>query len=59
MPVSQAAAAMKAKKYDLLFEMPAEVYNKVKDQKDLTIIGKKELAYSYLGFKSDTQMMKA
>lgn len=50
-PVSQAATAMKAKKYDLLFEMPAEVYNKVKDQKDLTIIGKKELAYSYLGFK--------
>ncbi|MEY8662588.1 ABC transporter substrate-binding protein [Ligilactobacillus faecis] len=48
---AQAAAALKAKKFDMLLEEPSGVYAKVKDLKDFTVLGQKDLAYSYLGFK--------
>lgn len=48
---SQAAAAIKANKYDVLLEEPASVYNQTKDVDGYKTVGKKENAYSYLGFK--------
>ena len=48
---AQAATALKAKKFEMLLSEPAGVYAKVKELKDFTVLGKKELYYSYLGFK--------
>ena len=48
---SQAAAALKAKKYDILLEEPASVYGQTKNLSGYTTVGKKENAFTYLGFK--------
>ncbi|WGN90211.1 ABC transporter substrate-binding protein [Ligilactobacillus faecis] len=48
---SQAAAALKARKFDVLMNEPSNVYAKVKKLKDYTVLGARELYYSYLGFK--------
>lgn len=48
---AQAAASLKAKKFDVLMNEPNNVYAKVKDLKDYTVLGGNELYYSYLGFK--------
>lgn len=50
-PSSSAAAAMKAGKYDILESYSANQYADVKDLKNTQVLGRPELAYSYLGFK--------
>lgn len=51
-PSASIAAALKAGKYDLsLPNYPANDYGSIKDYKNITILGRPELAYSYLGFK--------
>ncbi|MBQ0138459.1 MAG: oligopeptide ABC transporter substrate-binding protein [Kurthia sp.] len=51
-PSSSIAAALKAGKYDLsLPNYPANDYGSIKDFKNITVLGRPELAYSYLGFK--------
>lgn len=50
-PSSSAAAAMKAGKYDILESYPANQYADVKELKNIQVLGRPELAYSYLGFK--------
>ena len=50
-PSSSAAAAMKAGKHDILQSYAANQYEDVKDLKNAQILGRPELAYSYLGFK--------
>lgn len=46
-----AGAALKSKKYDIMFEEPTSVYGDNKKPKGYTMVGKPELAYSYMGFK--------
>lgn len=50
-PSSSAAAAMKAGKYDILQSYAANAYADVKDLKNTQVLGRPELAYSYLGVK--------
>lgn len=51
-PSASIAAALKAGKYDLVApNYPANDYDSIKDLKNITILGRQELAYSYLGFK--------
>ncbi|WP_146552357.1 oligopeptide ABC transporter substrate-binding protein [Rummeliibacillus sp. SL167] len=52
--VSSATApeALKTGKFDLLApNYPSNDYNTIKDYKNITVLGRPELAYSYLGFK--------
>ena len=46
-----AGAALKSKKYDIMFDEPRSVYGDNKKPKGYTMVGKPELAYSYMGFK--------
>lgn len=46
-----AGAALKSKKYDIMFDEPTSVYGDNKKPKGYTMVGKPELAYSYMGFK--------
>ena len=48
---STAGAALKSKKYDIMLDEPASVYGQNKKPKGYTMVGKAELAYSYMGFK--------
>lgn len=50
-PTSSAAAAIKAGKYDIVSNYQANDFGAIKDLKNTTILGRPELAYSYLGFK--------
>jgi peptide/nickel transport system substrate-binding protein len=50
-PSTQIAEALKAGKYDIATSYSATNYDGVKDLKNLTVLGRKELAYSYVGFK--------
>ncbi|MBQ0140626.1 MAG: oligopeptide ABC transporter substrate-binding protein [Kurthia sp.] len=51
-PSASIAAALKAGKYDVVApNYPANDYDSIKDFKNITILGRQELAYSYLGFK--------
>ncbi|GEK33412.1 oligopeptide ABC transporter substrate-binding protein [Kurthia sibirica] len=51
-PSTSIAASLKAGKYDLAVpNYPANDYATIKDLKNITILGRPELAYSYLGFK--------
>lgn len=43
--------SLKAKKYDLVFSMPTDVYPSYKDSEGYQMLGRQELAYTYLGFK--------
>ncbi|SJZ87483.1 peptide/nickel transport system substrate-binding protein [Pilibacter termitis] len=43
--------SMKAKKYDYIYQMPTDTYTKYKDIKGYEMLGKVEMAYTYLGFK--------
>ena len=47
---SSASAALKAKKYDILFEEPASVYGQNRNPKGYKMLGSEDLYYSYLGF---------
>ncbi|MFE6169307.1 oligopeptide ABC transporter substrate-binding protein [Viridibacillus arvi] len=50
-PSTQIAEGLKAGKYDIATSYRATNYDAVKDLKNLTVLGRKELAYSYVGFK--------
>ncbi|WP_141274523.1 oligopeptide ABC transporter substrate-binding protein, partial [Kurthia gibsonii] len=51
-PSASMAAALKAGKYDVSVpNYPANDYASIKDFKNIEILGRPELAYSYLGFK--------
>ncbi|MGG0656398.1 ABC transporter substrate-binding protein [Rummeliibacillus pycnus] len=50
-PSASAAAAIKAGKYDVISEYKANDYQAIKDFDNIDILGRDELAYSYLGFK--------
>lgn len=50
-PTSSSAAAMKSGKYDIALTYPSNDYDSIKDLKNIDILGRPELAYSYLGFK--------
>ena len=42
---------MKSGKYDLVFDIPTELYKIYKDFDNIETLGRQELYYSYLGFK--------
>lgn len=48
---SSASAALKSKKYDILWQLPSSVYGKNKKVNGYVYTGKQELAYTYLAFK--------
>lgn len=50
-PSTSIGEALKTGKYDLVSSYPANQYDGVKDLQNLTVLGRPELAYSYLGFK--------
>ncbi|HEY9570403.1 MAG TPA: oligopeptide ABC transporter substrate-binding protein [Metalysinibacillus sp.] len=50
-PSSSAATAIKSGKFDIVDSFPATQYDNVKDLKNIDLLGRPELAYSYLSFK--------
>ena len=44
-------AAMKSGKYDIVLDIPTELYKTYKDFDNIETLGRQELYYSYLGFK--------
>lgn len=50
-PSASSAAAIKSGKYDVALYYPANDYASIKDLKNTTILGRPELAYTYLSFK--------
>ena len=44
-------AAMKSGKYDIVMDIPTELYKTYKDLDNIDTLGRQELYYSYLGFK--------
>lgn len=50
-PPTSIAEAMKAGQYDIALSYPSTQFEGVKDLKNITVLGRPELAYSYLGFK--------
>lgn len=50
-PTNSLTEAMKAKKYDMIFSMPTDNYPSYKDIDGYEILGRADLAYSYIGFK--------
>lgn len=50
-PSTQIAEALKAGKYDIATSFKSTEYDSVKDAKNLTILGREDLGYSYIGFK--------
>ncbi|RRD41026.1 oligopeptide ABC transporter substrate-binding protein [Leptotrichia sp. OH3620_COT-345] len=45
------SAALRAGEYDLALQIPGDLYNTFKDLDNITILGRQELYYSYMGFK--------
>lgn len=50
-PSSSAATAIKSGKFDIVDSFPATQYDNVKDLENINVLGRPELAYSYLSFK--------
>lgn len=48
---SSLTEAMKAKKYDMILSMPTDTYPSYKDIEGYEILGRPDLAYTYIGFK--------
>ena len=44
-------AAMKSGKYDIVLDIPTELYKTYKDLDNIDTLGRQELYYSYMGFK--------
>ena len=44
-------SALKAGEYDIALSITGDIYNTYKDLNNLTILGRQELYYSYMGFK--------
>lgn len=53
-PSNSIVEALKAKKYDLVFSMPTDNYPSYKDVEGYEILGRQDLAYTYIGFKLGT-----
>ncbi len=45
------SAALKAGEYDIVMSMRGDLYPTIKDLGNITVLGRQELYYSYLGFK--------
>lgn len=50
-PSASAAKAMETGEYDVALSFPTSQYESVKDLENITLLGRQELYYSYLGFK--------
>ncbi|MFI3603325.1 oligopeptide ABC transporter substrate-binding protein [Vagococcus fluvialis] len=50
-PTNSITEAMKAKKYDMVLSMPTDNYPSYKDIEGYEMLGRPELAYTYIGFK--------
>ncbi|XKH51601.1 oligopeptide ABC transporter substrate-binding protein [Chryseomicrobium palamuruense] len=50
-PTASAAKAMETGEYDMALSFPTSAYENVKDLENITLLGRQELYYSYLGFK--------
>ncbi|OZS79109.1 oligopeptide ABC transporter substrate-binding protein [Tetzosporium hominis] len=50
-PTASAAKAMETGEYDIALSFPTASYENVKDLENITLLGRQELYYSYLGFK--------
>lgn len=50
-PSASAAKAMETGEYDVALSFPTSAYENVKDLENITLLGRQELYYSYLGFK--------
>lgn len=50
-PSASIVEALKAKQYDLVFSMPTDTYPTYKDMEGYQMLGRQELAYTYIGFK--------
>lgn len=50
-PTNSITEAMKAKKYDMILSMPTDNYPSYKDIEGYEILGRPDLAYTYIGFK--------
>lgn len=45
------SAALKAGEYDITYSMRGDLYPTIKDLANITVLGRQELYYSYMGFK--------
>ena len=50
-PSSSIAKALESGDYDMTLDLGSAKYNEIKDHKNIDILGRPELYYSYLGFK--------
>lgn len=50
-PSTSAAKALETGEYDMALGFPTSAYENVKDLENITLLGRQELYYSYLGFK--------
>lgn len=50
-PSASAAKAMETGEYDVALSFPTSSYENVKDLENITLLGRQELYYSYVGFK--------
>nr|WP_242590147.1 oligopeptide ABC transporter substrate-binding protein [Enterococcus sp. DIV0849a] len=53
-PTASIVEAVKAKKYDMVYSMPTDNYPTYKDSEGYQMLGREELAYTYIGFKLGT-----
>ncbi|MEI5994191.1 oligopeptide ABC transporter substrate-binding protein [Candidatus Enterococcus mansonii] len=53
-PTASIVEAVKAKKYDIVYSMPTDSYPTYKDSEGYQMLGREELAYTYIGFKLGT-----
>jgi peptide/nickel transport system substrate-binding protein len=53
-PTASIVEAIKAKKYDMVYSMPTDNYPTYKDSESYQMLGREELAYTYVGFKLGT-----
>ena len=50
-PSSSAAKALETGEYDMALSFPTSAYENVKDLENISLLGRQELYYSYVGFK--------
>lgn len=53
-PTASIVEAVKAKKYDMVYSMPTDNFPTYKDSEGYQMLGREELAYTYVGFKLGT-----
>lgn len=50
-PTSSIVEALKSKQYDMVYQMPTDIYDTYKDLDGYTNLGREQTSYTYLGFK--------